>query len=151
MNYDRIGAALALGGLVISIWVAVDQSNKTRSALFETRVQARIATCIGLAESYGSQSWQYPAIQPKDFSLYGLPDDTPYYDPEVEGFKQPNQVLAEFHGKALASARASQICLNEHVSESAIALCLTEDVDQNQGHWVDDDLPRDGKVDRIIC
>lgn len=82
INFERIGLMVAIAGLGISIWVAIDQGAKTRAAMFETRVQSRISTCLALAEQYGVQSWQYSAIPPEDFSKYSLPANTPYYDRE---------------------------------------------------------------------
>jgi len=137
-----IVAALAVA---VSIGIAVHQSGQTRDALFESRVQSRVASCVSLGAQYASQSWAYDPIAVDQYETFGIPADTPY---NPDG---PNLLLADFSNRSIATGRALQLCLVESEGVDSLRSCIATRVDGIDYHKVDDSSPPDGIVDNVIC
>lgn len=137
-----IVAALAVA---VSISIAVHQSGQTRDALFESRVQSRVASCVSLGAQYASQSWAYDPIMVDQYETFGIPADTPY---NPDG---PNLLLADFSNRSIATGRALQLCLVESEGVDALRSCIATRVDGVDDHKVDDSSPPDGILDNVIC
>lgn len=137
---------VAAVAVVVSIGIAVHQSNQTREALFESRVQSRVASCVSLGALYASQSWAYGALNQDEYERqYGVLPDSSY---DSAG---PNLMLEEFSHKSIATGRALQICLAEAEDTYALERCIATTVDGIDAHMVDDSNPLDGTVDNLIC
>lgn len=136
---------VAAVAVVVSIGVAIQQSNQTRDALFESRVQSRVASCVSLGALYASQSWAYDPIAEDEYERYGIASNTPY-DPDG-----PNLLLAGYSHSAIATGRALQLCLVEADKVDALEKCIATNVDGVDGHKVDDSVPPDGTLDNLIC
>lgn len=137
-----ITAAVAV---VVSICIAVHQSNQTRYSLFESRIQSRVASCVSLGALYASQSWAYDPIVEDQYQRYGIAPGTPY-DPDG-----PNLLLADFSHKSIATGRALQLCLVESEGLDALEACIAINVDGVDDHKVDDTIPPDSILDNLIC
>lgn len=136
---------VAAVAVVVSIGVAIHQSNQTRDALFESRIQSRVASCVSLGALYASQSWAYDPIAEDEYERYGIASDTPY-DPDG-----PNLLLADFSHRSIATGRALQLCLVESDNVDALERCIATNVDGADDHKVDDSSPPDGTLDNLIC
>ncbi|MFY0680256.1 MAG: hypothetical protein JXR13_06745 [Thalassovita sp.] len=142
----EVGSLLvAAVAVIVSIGIAVHQSSQTRDALFESRVQSRVASCVSLGALYASQSWAYNPIVVEEYAKYGIAPGTPF-DPDG-----PNLLLANFSHKSIATGRALQLCLVESEDKDALESCITTEVDGIDDHKVDDDTPPDGTLDNLIC
>jgi hypothetical protein len=131
--------------VAVSVFVAIGETGRTREAIYEARIQSRVASCTSLAALYATQSWAYDPIRPESYAKYGVPANT-RYDPDG-----PNQRLAEYSHKAIATSRAIQLCLVENDGRGEVSKCLAEDVDSKDAHKVDDSSPPDLVVDNLIC
>lgn len=136
---------VAAVAVVVSIGIAVHQSGQTRDALFESRVQSRVASCVSLGAQYASQSWAYDPISEDQYDTYGISPDTPY---NPDG---PNLLLADFSQRSIATGRALQLCLVEAKGVEALRSCIATRVDGIDDHKVDDSSPADGVLDNVIC
>lgn len=136
---------VAAVAVVVSIGVAVHQSNQTRDALFESRIQSRVASCVSLGALYASQSWAYDPIAEVEYERYGIAPDTPY-DPDG-----PNLLLAGYSHRSIATGRALQLCLVGSDNVDALQRCIASNVDGIDDHKVDDSVPPDGTLDNLIC
>lgn len=136
---------VAAVAVIVSIGVAIHQSNQTRDALFESRIQSRVASCVSLGALYASQSWAYDPIAKDEYERYGIASDTPY-DPDG-----PNLLLADFSHRSIATGRALQLCLVESDNVDALERCIATNVDGVDDHKVDDSSPPDGTLDNLIC
>lgn len=146
MEFSRFETgSLVLAAVAVSIGIAVHQSGQTRNALFESRVQSRVTSCVSLGALYASQSWAYDPIAKDQYEKYGIAPETPY---NPEG---PNLVLADFSHRSIATGRALQLCLVGSDGFDALKRCIATTVDGIDDHKVDDSNPPDGVLDNVIC
>ena len=142
----EVGSLVVAGiSVFVSLGVAFYQSSQTRDALFESRVQSRISSCVSLGALYASQSWAYDPIVESQYERYGISTETTY-DPDG-----PNLLLASFSHKSIATGRALQLCLVEPGDIGSLKECIATTVDGIDAHKVDDSEPSDGVLDNIIC
>lgn len=140
---ELAGLAIAAVAVFVATVTALVQWQQTRTALARTAVEGRASACLSMAAIYASQSWAYsPVVQG------GAEDNAPLYTARAADIG-PNELLADFSGKAMAVSRALRLCLNRNDSPASLAECVRSDVDLLPDYWVDDDA--DQKPDQVIC